>query len=208
MKVGTLALAAVASLVVPVVFVGLMLFSDTQLRASADHLVTKKNAAVVLKYRAPARRGGIHLTLTRQRDDIVVLDDDRVVRRLPQASASAIDISGPDHVDTALTIDYAQGSLAVPIDYHPGALGPKTDNELILQGGSNTDIVHTPSSAHSGIINVNNIPIRYSNLTPITDTAPSAVDTFSFGNCTTTVNIADGVVPGQTTISSNCSEAF
>jgi hypothetical protein len=206
MKARTLALAAVASLVASVVFVGLMLFSDAQSRAPADHLVTKKNAAGVLKYRAPARRGGIHLTLTRQGDDIVVLDDDRVVRRLPQASASAIDISGPDHIDTALTIDYAQGSLAVPIDYHPGALGSKTDNELILQGGTNADIVHTPSGAHSGIINVNDIPIRYSNLTPITDTSPTANYTFS-SNCPI-VNIADSAVLGQTTISTgNCSEA-
>jgi hypothetical protein len=181
-----------------------MLFSDAPSRAPVDHLVTEKNAAVVLKYRAPARRDGIHLTLTRQRDDIVVLDDDRVVRRLPQASASAIDISGPDHVDTALTIDYAQGPLAVPIDYHPGALGPKTDNELILQGGANADIVHTPSSAHSGVINVNDIPIRYSNLTPILDTLSAANYTFNAFGCTT-MNIADGGA-GQTIISGDCVE--
>jgi hypothetical protein len=194
----TRTVAAVASLL------SLIPLQGSTHRAPTDTF-GKPNAAVTLQYRAPAGRDNIHLTLERLGDDIVVLDDDHVVKQLPQAAVSAIDISGPDHIDTALTIDYAHGALAVPIDYHPGALGPQTDNELILQGGTSADVVHTPTGMHSGIIDIHDMPIRYSNLTPVTDTTPNVNYVFNASGCTT-INIADGGA-GKTTISGDCTEA-
>lgn len=153
-----------------------------------------------LQYVAPGARGNIRLTLEREGADLVLRDDNQTVASAPMAAVSAVEIGSPDFVDTSLTIDYGSGSIAVPIDYHPGALGPDTDNVLALRGSNVTNEVYTMTGPHSGTIELDGVPIRFVNLTPINDTAAVTTYTFNdFGG--TTLNVVDGPIVGgfQTT---------
>ena len=160
------------------------------------------NAVSILNYIAPSRNGTIDLTLVRDGSDVVVRDGNIVVRRVPMTLVSAIEIGGPDRTDTTLTIDYSFGPIAVPIDYHPGALGPLTDNLLNLRGSNYSEIAHNPLGPHDGIITLDNVPVRYSNLTPITDTTPAVNYTFNaFPSGADNISISDGpVISGYQTM--------
>jgi hypothetical protein len=95
-------------------------------KASSDGPTEEKlaTAQTSLTYVASRRNGAIDLMLTRDGPDLVLRDGGIVVGHAPAALVSAVEIGGPDRANTTLTIDYAAGPIRVPIDYHPGALGP------------------------------------------------------------------------------------
>ena len=174
-------------------------------KASSDGQTEGKlaNAKTSLTYVASKRNGAIDLILTRDGPDLVLRDGGIVVCHVPAALVSAVEIGGPDRANTTLTIDYAAGPIRVPIDYHPGALGPQTDNLLNLRGAGNSAIVHATAGPHDGTITVDGAPIRYSNLTPITDTSPAVNLTFNafLSVAPASFKVVDGPVVGgfQTT---------
>ncbi len=150
-----------------------------------------------LNYVAPARAGAISLVLHREGSRLVLLDGGIEAASREISCTSDASIGGPDQTDTSLTVDYAAGPIAVPIDYHPGALGPNTDNLLSLQGASFAEERHTITGAHSGVITLDGAPIRYSNLTPISDTTPATNFTLDLSAVASfPVNIVDGPVVG------------
>lgn len=178
--------------------IGMMTTSATQAAQHANPIM--EPAQIALQYIAPSRNGEILLTLEREGADLVLHDGNRVVRRAPIAAVSAVAIGGPDNTNTSLTVDYGFGPIAVPIDYHPGALGPGTDNLLTLRGAEVSVETYTMAGPHSGTIELDGAPIRFANLTPINDTAPAILYTFNvFAG--TTINVVDGPIVGpfQTT---------
>lgn len=168
-------------------------------RASSDAVAEAQFALSekTFSYTAPARNGTIDLTLERDGLDVVLRDNNTIVCRMPMTIISTIEIGGPDRTNTILTIDYGSGSIPVPIDYHPGALGPQTDNLLNLRGSGGSRITHTATGPHDGTITVENTSIKYSNLTPILDTTPATNYTFNaFLSSTANIGFVDGGVQG------------
>jgi hypothetical protein len=184
----------IASLVVTLAALSASFSSSAM--AGTESAIATDPTAVTLRYIAPVRDGAIELVLERQGSLLVLLDAGVVVASAPITAISAVSIGGPDHVDTALTIDLSLGAIAVPVDYHPGELGPRTDNTLNLRGAGASGQTHTVTGPHSGIILVDGTPIAYSNLTPINDTAPAANFTFNAGAGASTINVVNGPIVG------------
>ena len=157
-----------------------------------------------LRYEAPARKGPIDLLLRRDGSRLLLLDGGVPVASREAKGTSEILVGGPDRHDTSLTVDYAFGPIPVPIDYHPGALGPTTDNALSLRGGSFERESHVAAGPHSGVITLDGMPIAYSNLTPMNDTTPAASSVVTIPSGATRVDIVSGpVVLGSQTIQIN-----
>ena len=125
---------------------------------------------------------------------MILLDGGTVAASEELAHTSEVLIGGPDRQDTSLTVDYAFGPIPIPIDYHPGALGPDTDNLLSIRGASFRNEHHAITGAHSGVIALDDVPITYTNLTPINDTVPSANLIFYAPATAATININTGPV--------------
>ena len=151
----------------------------------------------VLRYVAPDRADPVQLLLRREDDRLVLRDGGAIVASRSLDQVAAVSIGGPDRTDTELTVDYSGGDIAQPIDFHPGALGPSTVNALTLAGGSATTMSHRAVGPHDGVIERDGAIIRYANLTPLTDTAPSITVTFSVPATAFVINIVDG--PAGTT---------
>ena len=151
----------------------------------------------VLRYVAPDRADPVQLLLRREDDRLVLRDGGAIVASRSLDQVAAVSIGGPDRTDTELTVDYSGGDIAQPIDFHPGALGPSTVNALTLAGGSATTMSHRAAGPHDGVIERDGAIIRYANLTPLTDTAPSITVTFSVPATAFVINIVDG--PAGTT---------
>jgi len=158
-----------------------------------------------MRYTAPPRTGPIDLVLRRDGSRVILLDGGIEAVSEELARTSEVSIGGPDREDTSLTVDYAFGPIPIPLDYHPGALGPKTDNLLSIQGAAFRNEHHTFTGPHAGVITLDEVPIVYSNLTPIDDTVPAVNYTFNaFPSAAIPINIIDGpIVLGFQTIQIN-----
>lgn len=114
----------------------------------------------------------------------------------PAATTDRVVIHGASgaHDDT-LTVDLSSPIvLRDGIDYDGGASGWDT---LVLQGGSAREQRVTQLSPHDGEIDVDGLLLRYTNLEPITDTAPAASFTINGTAGPDLVTFSDG--PGGTT---------
>ncbi len=146
-----------------------------------------------MRYTAPSGTGSIDLVLHRDGAHLILLNGGIEALSQELARTSDISISGPDREDTALTVDYAFGPIPVPLDYHPGTLGPKTQNLLSIQGASFRNERHVITGPHAGVITLDDVPIVYSNLTPISDVSPAVNYTFNaFPSAAISINIIDG----------------
>ena len=139
-----------------------------------------------------------HITLRRegQRLHLVESRTRSIVAQAPVATTDRVEIRGASgkHDDT-LTIDLTEPIvLAGGIDYDGGSAGWDT---LVLQGGSTREQRITQLTPHDGVIDIDGLVIRYSNLEPITDTAPAASLTINGTAGTDNVTIGNG--PGGTT---------
>lgn len=149
-----------------------------------------------MSYTAPTRTGPISLVLRRDGSHLVLFDGDVPVASGYADRTSEVLIGGPDHHDTSLTVDYAFGPIRVPIGYHPGALGPETDNALTIRAGGVATESHAITGPHAGVITLDGAPIVYSNLTPITDTVPSPTLIFTALASAGTINVNTGPIVG------------
>lgn len=156
--------------------------------------MTDANGARPLHYAAPARAGRIDLLLRRDGPRVLLFDGGLEVASRDLGLTSSILIEGPNGPDTALTVDYTSGSIPLPIGYRPGALGPHTDNALTIRGGEASVERHAVTAPHAGVIELDGVPITYSNLTPIDDTVPAANFTFTAPAGATTINVTTGPV--------------
>jgi hypothetical protein len=184
--------------VVWVVAAALALASADALASSAGSPAARSGGAPdaqPLVYTSPHRDGRIDLILRRDGADLVLLDGGVVAARRDLARTSQVRIGGPDRVDTSLAVDYASGPIPVPIDYHPGALGPSTMNLLSVRGAGFREERHVITGAHSGVITLDGTPIAYSNLTPVIDVVPTSSLTLSASSTAAiTINIVNGPV--------------
>lgn len=142
-----------------------------------------------------------HLTLARDGERLLLRDDAGAI--VAAAIATTIDrvaIAGAAgaHDDT-LTVDLSQPfTLARGIDYDGGARGW---DSLALRGGNVREQRITQLSPHDGIIELDGLVLRYTNLEPITDTAPAVTLMINGTAGADTVTVSDGA-GNTTTVSS------
>ena len=173
-----------------------------------------RSLAVLLFLAAPSLLAG---TLVHHADGPVILRREGDLLRIADARSGALLAGAPAattqrvlvqgaagaHDDT-LTIDLGQPIvLAGGIDYDGGADGWDT---LVLRGGSAREQRVVQQTPHDGVIDVDGLVIRYSNLEPITDTAPAASYTVVGTAGPDFVTISDGP-GGTTTISASTFES-
>ncbi|HEX7807103.1 MAG TPA: hypothetical protein VF608_00175, partial [Thermoanaerobaculia bacterium] len=131
--------------------------------------------------------------LRREADRLTLRD--RATRELlasaPLMSTRGVVIRGANGAQNdTLTIDLAQPfALDAGIDYDGGADG---FDVLNLEGGFATVQRVTQLTPHDGIIDIDGLVIRYTNLEPINDTAPAATLTISGTAGADTVTITNG----------------
>ncbi len=143
-----------------------------------------------LAYRAPPAVGPIELVVRREGPRVQIYNGGILVAQRPMLGIDRIRIGGPDRTDTRLTIDYRGGPIPAAMEFMAGALGPRTDNELVLRGGAFAATTSVAYGPHDGVIQNGAYPIRYSNLTPIVDSAFAVNYTFNdFGATPHTTNI-------------------
>jgi len=140
-------------------------------------------------------------TLRRSGDQLLLIDDRTraVIASAPVATTERIVVRGARDFDDTLTIDLTEPiSLAGGIDYDGGAAGWDV---LALRGGLARVQRVTQLTPHDGVIDIDGLVIRYSNLEPITDTAAAVSYTVVGTAGLDTVTASDGP-GGTTTISS------
>ena len=99
----------------------------------------------------------------------------------------------PDHDDT-LVIELPVA--ATRIDYDGGAGG---FDALEIRGGAAEAQRYTQLNPHDGIIEIDGLIIHYTNLEPITDTAPAASFTINGTAGTDSVSVSEGPIGSNTT---------
>lgn len=159
--------------------------------------------AVVLLLTAPvfARE----LTLRRSGSELQIIDGGAVVSSMAAATTDHVVIRGTAADDDTLTIDLSQPiALAIGIDYDGGAGGWDT---LVLRGGNAREERITQLNPHDGIVDIDGLVIRYTNLEPITDTGAAATLTINGTAGADTVSVTDGPA-GTTTVSSPTFESY
>ena len=142
------------------------------------------------------------LTLARDCDRLTISDShsQAILVSAPAATTERVFVrgAGGDRNDV-LTIDLTEPfALRGGIDYDGGARG---FDVLELRGGSARLQRVTQLTPHDGIIDIDGLVIRYSNLEPITDTAPAAAFVVNGTPGLDTVTVTNGP-GGTTTISS------
>ena len=120
----------------------------------------------------------------------------------PLGSFMSMAIGGTD-AGLSLTLDYASGDPlpASGLEFDPGPASSGS-NGLTLGDGSFTSETYTATSAGAGTITYSdssnsNVPIVFSNLSPVTDTVSSPTFIFNAPSTATKVNIING--PSNTT---------
>ena len=120
----------------------------------------------------------------------------------PLASVGSMSISGTTTAGQSLTLGYASGDPlpASGVTYDPG-VPTNGSNELTLEGGSFTSETYAATGAGAGTITYSdssqsNVPIAFSNLSPITDTVPSPTFGFDAPSIATTVQFNTGPIVG------------
>jgi hypothetical protein len=135
----------------------------------------------------------------------------------PVSSVSSMSIGGPN-AGSSLTIDYTNGDPlpASGLTYDPAASPGGASNALTLTSGTGginfTSETYTPTGAGAGTITYSdssksNVPITFSNLSPVTDTVPSPTFIFTAPGGATTVNVVNGPA-GTTQINDGGTGAF
>jgi uncharacterized repeat protein (TIGR01451 family) len=139
---------------------------------------------------------GKSLTLHLEGDRLVIADAHGELAGAPAVSVDHVVIRGASgDRDDQLIVDLS-GRLSLPggIDYDGGADGWDT---LVLQGGAVREERITQLNRHDGVVEVDGLMIRYTNLEPITDVAPASTFTISGTAGADVVVFSDG--PGGTT---------
>ena len=166
----------------------------------AEPVVVPDRAAVLT---VTLSEGGA--TLRAEGDRVVIAQGARVLASAPAVTTNRIVIRGEADRDDTLTIDLSQPlHLARGIDYDGGARG---FDVLELRGGSAREQRTTQLTPHDGIIDLDGLVIRYSNLEPVTDTTPATTFTIigTVGSDEVTVDDGPG---GTTTVSSPTFESL
>ncbi len=125
----------------------------------------------------------------------------------PLASFSSVAISGATNLGQKLTLDYSSGDPlpAAGLTFDPTAAAGKASNTLTLQSGAGgttfTSETYAPSGAGAGTISYSdatnsNVPIAFTNLSPINDTVASPTFIFTAAGAATTVTVNTGPVVG------------
>ena len=149
------------------------------------------------------RAGGDHHQLLLRRDGARLVIADAITKRTlisaPAATTDRVTVDGAPGEDDTLAIDLTQ-PIVLPggIAYDGGVAGWDT---LVLTGGTAVEQRVTQLTPHDGVIDVDGLVIRYSNLEPITDTAAAASYTIVGTAGGDSVTVSDG--PGGTTIISS-----
>ncbi len=140
---------------------------------------------------------GGEITLRGDGDRLVVMRGESVVASAAAAVTTRVVIRGVADRDDTLTVDLSQPlHLADGIEYDGGARGFDT---LVLRGGSFREQRTTQLTPHDGVIDLDGLVIRYSNLEPITDTAPAASLTINGTAGNDSVFIGEGPIGTSTT---------
>jgi hypothetical protein len=167
---------------------------------------SEPRAAATLLFANESPQPQRQLVLRRVASEIVLLDRfaGAVVASAPAVGTDRVVIRGADGaVDDTLVIDLGEPlSLPAGIDYDGGAGGWDT---LVLRGGSGRHERLTKLSPSSGVLDLDDLEIRFTNLEPITDTVPAATFSILGTAGKDTVAIGDGPLVGglpTTTISS------
>lgn len=137
----------------------------------------------------------------------------------PINSFSSVTVTGAATGGQSLTIDYThQDPLnAAGLTFSPTAATGGNSNSLDLMsgagGGTFTSESYSPGAPGAGTITYSdstssNVPIAFSNLSPVTDTVPSPTYIFNAPPGATTVNVVDAATPGQTEINAGTTGAF
>ena len=126
-----------------------------------------------------------------------------------ESSVSSMAITNSSSAGQSLTLLYTGGDPlpASGLIYDPtAATGPAT-NTLTLESGTGgttfTSETYTATGAGAGTITYtdsthSNVPIAFSNLSPVNDTVPSPTFTFDAPAAGTTVNVVNGPIVGTT----------
>jgi hypothetical protein len=116
----------------------------------------------------------------------------------PESSITSMSIGGTDNAGQSLTLDFSNGDPlpASGLTYDPTAASSGS-NSLTLQGGSFISETYSATDAGAGTITYSdsansNVPISFSNLSPVIDTVTSPTFIFDATAAATTVNIVDG----------------
>ncbi|MFL6248701.1 MAG: hypothetical protein ACJ74H_21940 [Thermoanaerobaculia bacterium] len=157
----------------------------------------------------PVADSGRNLTLKRDGAQIVIVDDrsHAIVASAPAAETNRVIVRGASgsHDDT-LTVDLSQPfSLSGGIDYDGGSGGWDT---LVIAGGAVRKQTVTQLTPHDGVLELDGLMLRYTNLEPVTDTAAAATLIITGTAGADTVTISDGPAAGQATISSPTFESY
>ena len=153
---------------------GLVLTGTLGLLAAAQLALATRSAW--LTYAAPPGAAPRALTLRASGAALELLDtaSQAVLQTRPLAGVDGVLIQGrPGNVDDALTVDLNGGPLALPggIHFDGGAGGFDT---LLLTGGDPAPGSYQATGPQAGILTQAATRIVFSNLEPMTDTAPSA----------------------------------
>jgi uncharacterized repeat protein (TIGR01451 family) len=150
-------------------------------------------AEAVFTYVASPAARETRVTLRRQGDRIVIIDDvtHAVVAsgradRIKQVVVRGVD---GDHNDT-LTVDFS-GGLSLPggIDFDGGIGGFDT---LRIVGEQIANSLHTPTNRSDGAVELGGTEIRYRNLEPIVDTGTASSLIFNLPPGASDVSLQDG----------------
>jgi hypothetical protein len=135
-----------------------------------------------------------HLTLRRDRANLVLVADGRVVRRTPISRVRDVAVyGGSGATRDTLTVDLSRGRFWLPrgIRFDGGASGFET---LIVRGGHGVATVHDP--ARQALV-IDGLSIRYSKLEPVVDTGPAATFTINATDGANTITFDNGVLNGD-----------
>ena len=127
----------------------------------------------------------------------------------PESSVSSMAITTSTSAGQSLTLDYTTGDPlpASGLTYDPTAATGQATNSLTLESGTGgttfTSETYTATGAGAGTITYSdstnsNVPITFSNLSPVNDTVPSPTFIFDAPAASTTVNVVNGPIVGTT----------
>jgi len=172
-------------------------------------LVLSSHAMATTLGYVSSRIGSAHDLILRRDGETLVLADRTTRTVLASARAATTDrvtIRGADGEDDSLTIDLTQPIMLLHgIDYDGGADGWDTLN---VTGGSARQERITQLTQHDGIVDIDGLVARYTNLEPLIDTASASSLTIVGTAGADTVTISDGPGSGQATISSPTFESI
>jgi hypothetical protein len=162
-------------------------------------------SSLVLTYNSPSTTHATNVTLRRDGDDMVLVDDDRqyVVSRRPIGATRRVVVNGVkrEHNDS-LTVDL-RGGLPLPdgVSFMAGVDGFDTLAVLSDPAGEVTfDYYEDDANGHRGRVVVDGIVIEYSGIEPLTGPGPSATVTINLPDGGVSAQLQDDGTPGNNTV--------